>query len=89
MGKKTITIESLAKGESETHALVVVREEVKVEGKKVQQPIGEKAISFSNSLSNANVVQLVKAAAVDISKAASDAKTKREALNKLLETEEL
>lgn len=89
MGKKRISIESIAVSEEKTNALVVVFEEQEVEGETQEVPLGEESITFDSKLPKPEVLPLIKEAAKRIVAKAKEAKDTRAELNKLLEKEKV
>ena len=87
MGKKSMEITGISIGPENTQALVVVYEEQELEGEIQKVPLGEATISFPSKLADLKVTQQVRATARDIIKKSDEARDKRAALNKLLETE--
>ncbi len=87
MGKRRVSVESCRQSPETTIALVVVWEKQKVEGETQEVPLGEQSISFPTNTPPPEVIVKIKEAAKAIVKAAQDAKTTREHLNKLLEKE--
>ena len=87
MGKKRISIEHISHNPEVTHALVVVWEQQKVEGKMQEQPIGEDSISFPTSLTPEEIIVKVKETAKQIISQNAEAKAIRTKLNKLLQKE--